>query len=105
MGGVCPCKNKQLQNHRDLDQLGTITKDGTSTQEQKVTKDFKMRTVQSTQSEGMGVPYKPKLDRFWEKKWESYVLRKGPEPGPHSDPNHPWNADKDKYKADMGIRI
>ena len=53
----------------------------------------------------MGLPYKPKLDRFWEKKWESYVLRKGPEPGPHSDPNHPWNIDKDKFKADMGIRI
>ena len=48
--------------------------------------------------------YKPKLDRFWDKKWEAYVLKKGPEPPKHSDPKHPWNIDKEKYKLKMGMK-
>ena len=42
-------------------------------------------------------PYAPP-DRFWEKKWEKYALKNGKEPGPHPDPNHLWNIDKDRYK-------
>ena len=48
-------------------------------------------------------PYQAPQDRMWEKKWNAYVRGEGEEPGPHKDPNHPWNLNKEQFKQEKGM--
>ena len=36
-------------------------------------------------------------DREWDRRFTKFMVEDGPDPGPHSDPNHMWNTDREGY--------
>ena len=42
--------------------------------------------------------------RFWDQQYLEWCGNKGPKPGNHPDPTHPFNIDPDKYRLGRDTR-
>ena len=41
--------------------------------------------------------YEPIVDREWDREFREWKMEDGPMPGPHPDPKHLWNTNREAY--------